>query len=87
MVLKCDAGKGQSHTGCLLNECTDDIAELGRQAEGSEICPGPQKYGSFWLRVRPTTREFAEKCDKTLPTLIAYTLLRVSVQSLEKLKR
>ena len=36
-------------------------------AEEPEICPGPQKYGSFWLRVRPTTREFAEKCGKPLP--------------------
>ncbi len=28
--------------------------------------PGPQKYGSFWLRVRPDTREFAEKCETPL---------------------
>jgi hypothetical protein len=41
--------KVKSHTGCLLNECADELAELGRQAEGPEICPGPQKYGSFWL--------------------------------------
>jgi ribonuclease HI len=59
--------KVKSHTGCLLNERADELAELGRQAEGPEICPGPQKYGSFWLRIRPTTREFAENCNKTLP--------------------
>ena len=23
------------------------VLELGRAAEGPEICPGPQKYGSF----------------------------------------
>ena len=59
--------KVKSHTGCLLNERADEQAELGRMAEEPEICPGPQKYGSFWLRVRPTTREFAEKCGKPLP--------------------
>ena len=46
--------KVKSHTGCLLNELADEQAELGRANEGSEISPGPQKYGSFWLRVRPT---------------------------------
>jgi len=59
--------KVKSHTGCLLNERADEQAELGRDAEGPEICPGPQKFGSFWLRVRPTTREFASKCRKQLP--------------------
>jgi hypothetical protein len=59
--------KIKSHTGCLLNEraeshSADKQAELGRIAEGPEICQGPQKYGSFWLRVRQETREFAEKC-------------------------
>jgi hypothetical protein len=32
----------KSHTGCLLNERADELAELGRQAEGPEIGPGPQ---------------------------------------------
>ena len=59
--------KVKSHTGCLLNERADEQAELGRIAEGPEICPGPQKYGSFWLRVRQETREFAEKCGMSLP--------------------
>ena len=59
--------KIKSHTGCLLNERADEQAGLGRIAEGPEICPGPQKYGSFWLRVRPDTREFTEKCGMPLP--------------------
>ena len=59
--------KVKSHTGCLLNERADELAELGRTAEGPEICPGPQKYGSFWLRVRPETRRLAEACGKPLP--------------------
>ena len=59
--------KVKSHTGCLLNERADELAELGRTADGPEICPGPQKYGSFWLRVRPETRRLAEECGKPLP--------------------
>ena len=50
-----------------MNELADEQAELGRANEGSEICPGPQKYGSFWLRVRSTVREYAEKCGVHLP--------------------
>jgi hypothetical protein len=61
--------KAKSDTGCLLNESADEPAEPGRRAaEEPEICPCPQKNGSFWLRVRPAaTREFAEKCNKSLP--------------------
>jgi hypothetical protein len=52
-----------------MNVHADELAELGpgRQAEEPEICPGPQKYGSFWMQVRQTTREFAGICKKTLP--------------------
>jgi ribonuclease HI len=59
--------KVKSHTGCLLNERADELAERGCAAEGPEICPGPQKYGSLWLRVRPEIRRFATECGKTLP--------------------
>jgi hypothetical protein len=59
--------KVKSHTGCLLNERADELAELGRQAENPEICPSPQKYDSFWLRIRPVVRECAEKFSKPLP--------------------
>ncbi len=39
--------KIKSHTSCLLNEGADEYAECGRSAEGPELCPGPQKYGSL----------------------------------------
>ena len=59
--------KVKSHTRCLINERADEQAELGRADDGPDICPGPQNYGSFWLRVRPTVREYAEKCGKPMP--------------------
>ena len=34
--------KVKSHTGCLLNEHADKQAELGRMAEGPEICLAPK---------------------------------------------
>jgi len=45
--------KIKSHTGCLMNEREDELAEAGRTADLPELCPGPQKYGSFWLRIKP----------------------------------
>ena len=59
--------KVKSHSGCLLNERADEYAERGRMEEEPVLCSGPQKYGSFWLRVRPSTRECAEHCGKPLP--------------------
>ncbi len=62
--------KVKIHTGCLLNERADELAELSRQAENPENCPGPPKYGSFWLQIRvirPIVRECAEKFSKPLP--------------------
>jgi hypothetical protein len=59
--------KIKSHSGCLMNERANEQAELSRTAEGPASCPGPQKYGSFWLRVRPAVREIANSSGKTLP--------------------
>ena len=56
--------KVKSHSGCLLNERADEEAERGRAAEGPELCPGPQKYGALWLRIRPSTRA---ACGQPLP--------------------
>ncbi len=61
--------KIKRHNGCLLNERADEYTELGRLAEGPELCSGPQKYGSLWLRVKPIVREFAQQSHgkKSLP--------------------
>ena len=40
---------------------------LGRTAEGPELCPGPIKYGSSWLRVKPIARDYAQQSKKSLP--------------------
>ena len=75
--------KVKSHTGCLLIQHADELAELGHTAEEPEICPGPRKYGSFWLRVRPEIRRRAEECGKALPLDSAPNHRRL-VQVLEK---
>ena len=59
--------KVKSHTGCLLNERADEWAERGFLAEPPEICPGPRKYGSVWLGVRPHVRATAAQLGKSLP--------------------
>ena len=59
--------KVKSHTGCLLNERADEWAERGSHAEPPEICPGPRKYGSVWLGVRPHVRVSAAQLGKPLP--------------------
>jgi hypothetical protein len=59
--------KIKSHAGCLMNERADEQAEDGRTADHPELCPGPRKLGSFWLRVRETVREQAVACNKQLP--------------------
>ena len=59
--------KIKSHTGCLMRELADEQAELGRMAEEPEICPGHQKYGSFWMHVRPAVRELAASSGKQHP--------------------
>jgi hypothetical protein len=61
--------KIKSHKGCLLNEREDEQLEvdMGWMAEGPVICPGTQKYRSFWLRVHPAVRDLTERCGKTPP--------------------
>ena len=58
--------KIKSHTGCLMNEWADELAEIGRTVDRPELCPGPQKYGSFWLRIKPIVRTQADECKKQL---------------------
>jgi hypothetical protein len=56
--------KIKSHIGCLLNERADGYADLGQSAEGLELCPGPQKHGSLWLRVKHIVRDYAQQSKK-----------------------
>ena len=68
--------KVKSHTGCLMNGClmnerADELAELGRAEAEPVLCPGQQKYGIFWLRIRSSTRDFAAQCGKSLPRVSA----------------
>ncbi len=51
--------KIKSHTGCLLDKRADEYAELGRSAEGPELCSGPQKHGSFAAKTPVTTSRFS----------------------------
>ncbi len=54
-----------------MNELADEQAELGRMAEEPEICPGPQKYGSLWLRVRPAVLGLQkEAASRSLETVL-----------------
>ncbi len=44
--------KSESHAGCLLNGLADELAERGVTSENEQICPGPSKVGTIWLRIR-----------------------------------
>ena len=59
--------KVKSHTRCLMYERAGELAELGRAEEEPVLYHGQQKYGSFWLRIRPSTREYEAKSGKSLP--------------------
>ena len=39
-----------------MNERADELADKGKTADQPELCPDPQKHGSFWLRIKPTVR-------------------------------
>jgi hypothetical protein len=61
---KGDTGQSKSHTGCLLNERVDELAELGRQAENPEFALPPKIR--FCLVADPTPPE--RQCSsKPLP--------------------
>ena len=49
--------KVKSHTGCLLNERADVLADLGAASDDEQIFPGPSKYGTLWLRSRVSWRD------------------------------
>jgi hypothetical protein len=45
--------KIKSHACCLMNKQADELAAESRTADLEELCPCPQKYGSFWLQIQP----------------------------------
>ena len=49
--------KVKSHSGCLQNERADLRAGRGIALEEEGVCPGPSKYGSLHLRIKPSFRE------------------------------
>ena len=59
--------KIKSHTGCLMNERADELAERGYCEDALEVCSAPQKYGSLWLKVQPHVRNLAAQCQTPLP--------------------
>jgi hypothetical protein len=59
--------KVKSHTGCLMNERTDELAERGYCEDAQEVCSAPQKYGSLWLKVEQHVRALATQCQTPLP--------------------
>lgn len=54
------------HSGCLMNERADEYAGLGQTIYGSELGPGPKKYCSLSLRVKPICRDYAHQYKKQL---------------------
>ncbi len=59
--------KVKSHSGCLLNERADELADLETTADGPMLCPGPRNHSSLWLRIALIVREHAQQCKKRLP--------------------
>ena len=52
--------KINGHAGCFLNELADESADRGYAVEDPPLCPGPQKYGSLWLRIRQSLHASVE---------------------------
>ena len=59
--------KVKSHTGCLLNERSDEQVEIGYSAEDPEAFPGPQKFASLSIRARSQVRDSARQCNISIP--------------------
>ena len=59
--------KIKSHTGCLLNERSDEQVEIGYSAKDPEAFPGPQKFASLSIRARSQVRNSARECKISIP--------------------
>ncbi len=59
----------KSYTGCLLNERAMGVArcaELSYTSDHDTLCPGPDKYGSLWVIIRPNVQDQARNHKKQL---------------------
>ncbi len=59
--------KIKSHTGCLLNEHSDEQVEIGYSADDPKAFPGPQKFASLSIRTRSQVRNSARECKISIP--------------------
>jgi len=59
--------KIKSHTGCLLNERSDEQVDIGYSTEDPEAFPGPQKFASLSIRARSQVRTSARECKISIP--------------------
>ena len=59
--------KIKSHTGCLLNERSDEQVEIGYSTADPEASPGPQKFASLSIRARSQVRNSARECKISIP--------------------
>jgi hypothetical protein len=59
--------KIKSHTGCLLNERSDEQVEIGYSTEDPNSFPGPQKFASLSIRARSQLRTSARECKISIP--------------------
>jgi len=75
--------KVKSHSGLLLNERADSLAEMGRGNDEDQRWPGPRKLDPLILRVRGHVRQALESFpDDNVPDK---QLIRKAVESLEGL--
>jgi hypothetical protein len=59
--------KLESHTGCFLNERSDEQVEMGYSTEDPQAFPGPQKFAFLSIRARSQVRTSARECKISIP--------------------
>jgi hypothetical protein len=59
--------KIKSHTGCLLNERSDEQVEIGYSTEDPKAFPGPQKIASLSIRACSQVQTSARECKISIP--------------------
>jgi len=59
--------KVKSHAGCQLNDMADERADAGCISDVEPLFPGPHKYGSLHLRIKPALRSQLSEDGVNLP--------------------